>query len=196
MTKQPAKKTLLTTLSRRRFLTLGAATAGLVITPKLALSILPPPKPWCAERSLTLHNVHTGETFDHVYWRGGEFVKPAIAQLNHFLRDRRNGLVTNMNPELYDLLHKLSADCETQKPFHIICGYRSPHTNHALHAKSHGVAKNSLHMKGQAIDLNLEGTPLKDLRDAAIAQKAGGVGYYAKSNFIHVDIRDKPTHWG
>ena len=110
-----------------------------------------------------------------------------MSSINHLLRDFRTGDVHAIDPKLLDLLHALRSATGSRKPFEVISGYRSPVTNHDLRALSDGVASGSLHMKGQAIDIRLGDVKLTALRDAARALGRGGVGYYAESNFVHVD---------
>ncbi|MGD8588718.1 MAG: DUF882 domain-containing protein [Chromatiales bacterium] len=139
------------------------------------------------ERRLTLRNLHTGERARITYWAEGNYLNESLQEINQLLRDHRTGDITQMDRELLDLLYGLQHKVESKKEFHVISGYRSPKTNAMLRAKSNGVAKKSLHMQGKAIDIRLQGTSLKQLRKAAVALKSGGVGYYPKSNFIHVD---------
>ena len=141
------------------------------------------------ESHLRLFHTHTGERIDVVFRRGGEYVTAGLDQLNHFLRDHRTGDVHRYNPKVFDLL----ADLETAvgragAEIQIICGYRTPWSNNFLRETTTGVAKKSLHMEAEAIDIRLPGTPLQKLRDTALAMKRGGVGYYASSNFVHVDV--------
>ena len=141
------------------------------------------------ETHLRLFHTHTGERIDVVFRRGGEYVVSGLAQLNHFLRDHRTGDVHDYNPHVFDLLADLeSAVGKAGAELHIICGYRTPWSNEFLRKNTTGVAKNSLHMEAEAIDIRLPGLSLQKLRDAALAMKRGGVGYYAASNFIHVDV--------
>src|SRR5690606_6788831 len=116
-------------------------------------------------------------------------------EINYFMRDRRNNKVHEIAPSLIDLLNKLQKKVSSVKPFELVCGYRSPETNKMLRKKKRGIAKNSLHMEGLAVDIRMKDYKLRQLRDMAKAQKAGGVGYYPKSGFIHVDIRDRPVYW-
>ena len=103
------------------------------------------------------------------------------------LRDHRSDELTAMDPSLLDLLYNLQQKTQGHGPFHVISGYRSPSTNNKLRKNSKGVAKKSLHMQGRAIDIRLPGSELKTLQHAALSLQAGGVGYYPKSNFIHLD---------
>jgi uncharacterized protein YcbK (DUF882 family) len=140
------------------------------------------------ESRLRLYHTHTQERLDIVFRRGGEYVPGALDQLNHFLRDHRTGDVNQYDPKLFDLLNDLTSSVgRPGAEIHIICGYRTPWSNEFLRANSTGVAKNSLHMKAEAIDIRLPGTRTSVFRDAALKMKRGGVGYYAASDFIHVD---------
>jgi uncharacterized protein YcbK (DUF882 family) len=169
--------------ARRRFLRtfLGTAAATLV-TPSVWASLHREP-----ERSLAFKNLHTGESLRTTFWVEGRYLKDELKAVNHVLRDHRSGEVHPMDPKLMDLLYLLQQSVAVSGPFHIISGYRSPATNQKLRAGSSGVAKKSLHMQGKAMDIRLPGCELKHLREAALALKAGGVGYYPKSDFIHVD---------
>jgi uncharacterized protein YcbK (DUF882 family) len=139
------------------------------------------------ERKLSLHNLHTGETIRTTFWADGVFQVDALRDIDFVLRDFRTGDVTEIDPQLLVLLHRITQTTGVDKPFDVISGYRSPKTNAALASNSSGVAKRSLHMQGMATDISLPGVKLAHLRDAAKSLKAGGVGYYPKSNFIHVD---------
>jgi uncharacterized protein YcbK (DUF882 family) len=140
------------------------------------------------ERSLAFHSLHTGENLKTVYWSQGEYIPDSLSEIHHILRDFRTGDVYPMDPRLLDLMCKLHTTMETTASFDIISGYRSPKTNAALHSQSNGVAENSLHLKGMATDLHLPGRSLASLRNAALSLRAGGVGYYPASQFVHVDV--------
>lgn len=151
-----------------------------------------------APRRLRLHNLHTDEKLDAVYFEDGKYVPDALRAVNHVLRDFRTGDVHFMDPKLLDLVAALTARTETSSPVHIISGYRSPRTNALLRAEGGaetGVAKQSLHMEGEAIDLRLADVSLSHLHNAALSLQAGGVGYYPVSNFIHVDV-GAVRQWG
>ena len=170
-------------MNRRDFLRIGAgATATLILRTGLAKPNAP------LERSLGFYNTHTDETLKTVYWAGGEYQPEALREINHILRDHRTGDVHSMDAKLLDLLYLLQTRTGRKDRFHIISGYRSPATNAMLNARSSGVAKRSYHIQGKAIDIRLPGYDLKKLHQAALALKAGGVGYYPSSNFIHVDV--------
>jgi uncharacterized protein YcbK (DUF882 family) len=138
-------------------------------------------------KQLFLHNLHTGDTVKTVYWADGQYVDGALAEARHALRDWRNGAQHDMDPGVFDIFHELSTRLETDRPFQIISGYRSPASNAAMHERSSGVAKNSLHTKGMATDIRIEGVDLRHLRRAALDLGRGGVGFYPVSNFVHVD---------
>ena len=124
-----------------------------------------------------------------VYRRGDSYVPEALASLDHFLRDHRTGDVHHYDPRLFDLLSDLTnAVGRPDAEIDIICGYRTPWSNNYLRSHTSGVAKNSLHMQAEAIDIRLPGTRTFDFREAALKLGRGGVGYYAKSDFIHVDV--------
>lgn len=183
-------------VTRRKFLVLASSFMAVAATPTLATSVLSKTGPRFSSRALRLCNAHSNETFEGVYWREGHYDEKALMQLSHLLRDKRNNKEHPINPQLLDVLHRLQATLGTKDPYHVICGYRSKETNAFLHKKSRGVAKNSLHVQGKAIDLRQEHLSLKELRNAARSLKAGGVGYYPKSNFVHIDVRPKPISWG
>jgi uncharacterized protein YcbK (DUF882 family) len=138
-------------------------------------------------RELSFLHLHTGETLDVEYWRGGDYDSVSLKAVDHVLRDWRTNQIHRIDPALLDLLKDLAHETGTSDPYHVICGYRSPTTNEMLRSKSNGVASRSLHLDGRAIDIRLPDVPLEKLRDTAIGLKRGGVGYYPGSNFVHVD---------
>jgi uncharacterized protein YcbK (DUF882 family) len=142
-----------------------------------------------APRTLSFEHTHTGERLALAYAVGDQYIAGALEVIRHFLRDFRNGSTHAIDPGLLDQLHLLAATTATRSPFQVISAYRSPETNAMLRREGHGVAAQSLHLKGQAIDIRLADIALADLRDAALSLHAGGVGYYpsAESDFVHVD---------
>ncbi len=141
------------------------------------------------EHRLRLYHTHTRQHLDVVYRRGVQYVPEALTELDTFLRDSVSGNLHHFDPRLFDLLADLTAAShQAGAEISIICGYRAPETNEYLRTHTSGVAKNSLHMKAEAIDIRIEGFKTALLRDAALALHRGGVGYYAASNFIHVDV--------
>jgi uncharacterized protein YcbK (DUF882 family) len=175
-----------TSSSRRTFLrqmascaVVGAAGAG-IARPALALT----PQ----ARLLSFDHTHTHEKLSLAYAAGTEYFNDALAKLNRFLRDHYTGDVGTMDPQLFDVLFKVRGELKCNLPFHVISGYRCPTTNDKLrNTRGGGVAKRSLHMDGKAIDVRIPGVPLAELRDAAKSLKAGGVGYYPDSQFVHID---------
>ena len=187
---------------RRRFLQSGLAAAAfatpLIGTAAARRAIAPrpiAPPPVAAIRRVALHNIHTNEAVDAVYWEKGAYVPDALSHVSHVLRDFRTGDVHPIDQRLLDLLDTLSARVETRRPFNVISGYRSPKTNAMLHETTPGVANNSLHMQGMAIDIRMEDVDLSHLHNAALSLKGGGVGYYPSSDFVHVDV-GPVRHWG
>jgi len=138
---------------------------------------------------LRLFHTHTGERLDVVYRVGDRYIPEALDKLDHFLRDHRTGDIHHYDPRLFDLLNDLTASVgRAGAELHVICGYRSPWSNEFLRIHTAGVAQHSLHMEAEAIDIRLPGLKTSAFRDAALALHRGGVGYYAKSDFIHVDV--------
>jgi uncharacterized protein YcbK (DUF882 family) len=151
-----------------------------------------------APRRVRFHNLHTDEKLDAVYWEDGRYVPDALYAVNHVLRDFRTGDTHQMAPGLLDLLVAVSARTETNSPFYVISGYRSPKTNAMLRNEggaSTGVAKKSLHLEGKAIDIRLGDVALSHLHNAALSLGGGGVGYYPTSDFVHMDV-GAVRQWG
>jgi len=192
-------------LVRRTFLTL-AASAGVVMASgeSLASAVAPlttppttqappalataPALPTDEVRRAFVHNLHTGETLNAVYWESGRYVPGALAEAMRVMRDWRNGQEHAMDPRLFDLLHAVQSRLEVNRPMQLISGYRSPATNRMLHAESGEVAAHSQHLIGKASDIRIEGVELANLHRAALSLKAGGVGFYPQSDFVHVDV--------
>ncbi len=139
-------------------------------------------------RQISLDNLHTNEKITLAYAEGDRYIPAAMQRLNRFLRDHYSGVVGHMDPTLFDLVNKVRASLNTDVAIEVISGYRDPHTNERLRkTRGGGVAKKSLHMVGQAMDLRLKGVPLDELRDAAKELALGGVGYYPRDGFVHMD---------
>lgn len=169
------------TISRRDALGMLAGSA-LLLTPVARLYANP-----LATRSLSFVHTHTGEKLSVDYWCDGQFQAQCLQPLNHFLRDFRTGEVASMDAGLLDILHQLQVLADRDTTYEIISAYRSPQTNAKLSSKSSGVAKKSLHMDGKALDVRLTGFSTKKLQQLALANQHGGVGFYAKSDFVHLD---------
>lgn len=174
--------------SRRQFLQFGLCAATSMALPRLA---------WGAAQTkeLAFYNLHTGESLKAIFAENGRYVPSAMAALSHVLRDYRTGDVYPMDPLLFEQLHSLQALVGKSSAFHVISGYRSPKTNQMLHTNSDGVASRSLHLEGRAIDIRLPGKDLSLLHAAALSMRAGGVGYYPSSDFIHLDT-GRVRCWG
>jgi uncharacterized protein YcbK (DUF882 family) len=138
-------------------------------------------------RSLSLVHTHTLETLSITYFQGGNYLPPSLERINDFLRDFRTNEVHSIDPALLDILFELQAQAHHEGPFEVISAYRSSQTNAALRSRSTAVAEHSMHMQGRAIDVRLRGFPTTKLRDLAITLHRGGVGFYAASDFVHVD---------
>ena len=141
-----------------------------------------------ADRRLVLLNTHTGELLDTLYYRDGGYDAAELGRLDWLLRDHRSSEVLAIAQGLFDLLHELAAAAGREPRYEIISAYRSPATNAMLAATTDGVSSKSLHMQGRAIDVRLSGYPTAELRDLALAKRAGGVGYYPSSDFVHLDL--------
>jgi uncharacterized protein YcbK (DUF882 family) len=139
-------------------------------------------------RTLAFSSVHTGELVRATYWDSGRYVPEGLAEIDRVLRDHRDDAIHPIDRRLLDVLTRLREQLETAEPFQVISGYRSPATNARLVATTSGVSSGSLHMVGMAVDLRVPGRRLAAVRDAARALRAGGVGYYPGSGFVHVDV--------
>jgi len=147
--------------------------------------------PPAREYRLRFYHTHTRERLDIVYRRGDTYLPEALDELDYYLRDHRTGEVRHFDPRLFDLLHDLTASLnDLSGEIDVICGYRTPWSNEFLRTRSAytGVARHSLHMQAEAIDIRLPGIPTAALRDAALRLHRGGVGYYRSSDFVHVDV--------
>lgn len=140
-----------------------------------------------APHELEFYHIHTGEKLNIVYREDGELIPGALVEINRYLRDFRTEQIHAIDVALLDKLTSLYRAFDCRGNFEVISGYRSPHTNELLRHLTSGVAEHSFHISGRAIDIRLTSADTKDLRDAAIALQSGGVGYYAHSNFVHVD---------
>ncbi len=178
-------------ISRRRFICLGAtALAGLAIPGHALASGF-----WSGERSLSFYNLHTGESLKTVYYADNQYVPEGLQAINYLMRDFRLNLEVNIDRRLLDLLYALHYTLDTSAPFDLVSGYRSPQTNAMLHAHSEAVATNSLHMFGMAADICVPGRYLANVHRAAMSLRGGGVGYYPRSGFVHVDC-GRVRYWG
>lgn len=170
-------------ISRRSFLTLGVGAAAMTVGSSplaAAMRVMP-------ERSVNLYNIHTGEHLKTVYWSGGRYVPSSLHAINHLLRDYRSGDIHPMDPHVLNVITAVHHKFGNKGPLHIISGYRSPATNTWLASMSDGVARNSLHMQGKAVDIRIPGHSVGSVGRAARSLRAGGVGTYPASDFVHID---------
>ena len=170
-------------LSRRCFLKLLPVAMSVGLMPRWARGH----QAATPEKSLSLYNQHTGEQIKNIYWAEGHYVPEVLQQFNTLLRDHRANEITEIDPKLLDLLFTIGKKLEIREPFHIVSAYRSPTTNARLRKRRQGVSKHSFHMYGKAVDLYVPGYKLSSVRRAALALRGGGVGYYPRSKFVHLD---------
>ncbi|MBD3787032.1 MAG: DUF882 domain-containing protein [Sphingomonadales bacterium] len=147
-------------------------------------------------RRIRMYSGRTGESIDTVYWIEGEYIKEALAEVNHFMRDWRTDQVTRIDPRTVDIAAASHRLMDVNEPYMMLSGYRSPATNAMLRSRSKGVAKSSLHMKGMAADLRLKSRSVNQMYQAASSCHAGGVGRYPRSNFVHMDCGQVRTWVG
>jgi uncharacterized protein YcbK (DUF882 family) len=174
-------------IGRRRFIGLGLGVAAATL-PVPALAKLKR-----AERSLSFLHLHTGESLRTVYYADGRYLPSAMKQINHLLRDYRVNEVKPVSSDLLDLLFALHRHLGTAGPFEVLSAYRSAETNAMLSRKSRGVAKHSLHIEAKAIDIRVPGVKTSSIAQVARALESGGVGYYPRRNFVHIDVGDVRT---
>ena len=185
------------TMGRRGFLGFGLAALTAAMVPPVLLA------PTAAEaaplmgasvRRLALHNINTGDHFDDVYWANGAYRPDALRKLDVLLRDHRARQVCRTDPRLFDVLWQVRQKLDSAETFKVICGYRSRKTNALARRRSRGVAKESYHTRGMAVDVVLPDRNLKAVAQQAMALESGGVGYYPRSGFVHMDV-GPVRHW-
>ncbi|KZZ50960.1 MAG: DUF882 domain-containing protein [Saccharospirillaceae bacterium] len=147
-----------------------------------------------AERTLRLYNIHTGESLQATFWADGQFVDDEVQQIDLLMRDHRANQAMAMQRRLYEKLYHLQTMFGSKEPLYVVSAYRAPKTNADLRRHSGGVAEGSMHMQGKAIDIRIPGVSHRHLHKAAVAMRSGGVGYYPKSGFIHIDT-GRRRHW-
>lgn len=174
------------TIGRRELLRFGfaAAAAATVLHPEESQAVMKAPP-----RQLAFVSLHTGEQIRAAYWSQGRYLREGMREINRLMRDYRSGAVHPIDPRLLDVLFHLQRRIGGRGPIQVVSGYRSPQTNALLHeADPDGVATHSYHMEGKAVDIRMPGLPLRTVHKAALSLRAGGVGYYPGSNFVHVDV--------
>ena len=157
-----------------------------ILSPKTVFSALGDQS--MPKRSLSLYSPNTRESLDTVYWAHGNYVPQSISDLNHFMRDYRTGEIKAVDTRLLDLIYSIQNELKAKKPMTIISAYRCPRTNAYLRKCGKGAAAKSYHMQAKAVDIRLPGYKLSTLRHAAWRQKGGGVGYYPRDRFVHIDV--------
>jgi uncharacterized protein YcbK (DUF882 family) len=204
------------TVSRRRLIKMGMAGVGALLVPGLALAewvrlapesasplsrtVYRPPssssRGTASSRSLAVYNLHTDERLNVSYWERGDYIPGALREINYLFRDFRANEIKPMDPRLLDILYDLRVlTGSLSRPISLISGYRTPATNAMLAAASEGVARHSMHIEAKAADIHIDGVELSYLQRAALSLDAGGVGYYPRSNFVHVDT-GRVRRWG
>lgn len=168
--------------ARRRFVRLGVAGMAALLVPTRGIAAAAEP------RVLALRSLHTGEFVRATYWAAGRYLGEGLSQIDRLLRDHRTNAVHPIDRRLLGVLDELHGRLDTREPFEVISGYRSPATNATLVSTTSGVSRSSLHVVGMAIDIRVPGRPLRAVRDTALELRAGGVGYYPDSDFVHVDV--------
>lgn len=146
-------------------------------------------------RRIRMYNGRTGESIDAVYWVDGKYIRESLNEINIFMRDWRTGTAIGIDPRAIDVATASHRLLQTNEPYMLLSGYRSPQTNAMLRSRSSGVAKNSLHVTGKAADLRLKSRSVGQMYQAAASCRAGGVGKYSGSNFVHMDCGPVRT-WG
>jgi len=145
-------------------------------------------------KTLQLFDTHIKKEFDILFWENGQYLTKGLDQISQALMDHRSGEIINIDYKLADLLYEVKCSTNAKKPINIYSGYRSPKTNERLRRHRRGVAKHSYHILGQAVDINIPGVSLRRVKNSARNLKAGGVGYYPRSGFVHLDI-GPVRHW-
>lgn len=146
-------------------------------------------------RSLTLYSINTGEKVAVDYWVDGRYQSEAIQAVCEVMRDRRSNEVTDVAPELLDLLYAVQRKLDTSAAIEVVCGYRSPTTNARLAKNNRGVARDSYHTRGMAVDVRMQGRTPRQIQQAGLALNVGGVGLYSRSGFVHLDVGPPGRSW-
>ena len=175
----------MTDYTRRDFFKLGAGALAATIVPVEALAAVS--KLVKIERTLSFYNTHTGENLGVRYYQNGAYRPDALKKINFILRDHRTDRIKAIDPRLLDILYTIKQRVQARGPFHVISGYRCPESNALLRSKGGGVASNSLHLHGRAIDIRLPGYSTARLHKLCVGLKTGGIGYYPRSDFLHLD---------
>lgn len=188
------KSIVINEISRRALLGGFAGLVGAAATPVFAKA--PAILKGAGEfRRLSLVNDRTGEWVNSVYWIEGEYIPEALQGLNYLLRDWRQEKVCRMDPRAIDILAAAQHLLDSSEPLEVVSGYRTKKTNAMLRKKSRGVASNSYHIKGMAVDIAMKTRSVSQICRAGLALGAGGVGKYSRSQFVHLDS-GPVRNWG
>jgi uncharacterized protein YcbK (DUF882 family) len=171
---------------RRRFIKMAIFSGLTALVPFRALASIPDDNP--QDRTLWLYNPVNEETLTATYWINGHYVPDALEKIDYIMRDHRTGEVKSIDLGLINLLHTIKIHIGLDEPFHVVSGYRCRKSNELLRKSGRNAARNSYHLKGQAADIRLPDGHLASLRKVATVIKGGGVGYYPRDNFVHVDV--------
>jgi len=171
---------------RRRFVKMAIFSGLTAFVPFRALASIPDVNP--QDRTLWLYNPVNEETLTATYWFNGHYVPDALEKIDYIMRDHRTGEVKSIDLGLINLLHTIKIHIGLDEPFHVVSGYRCRKSNELLRKSGRNAARNSYHLKGQAADIRLPDGHLASLRKVATVIKGGGVGYYPRDNFVHVDV--------
>jgi len=176
------------TINRRQFLSWAGSVPLIGCTPAaLASKIVPEPE----HRALNIRNLHTGEKVNVTYFEHGDYLIEGLAEIYLLMRDHRENLIAPIDIRLLDQLHSIQQKLETQREILLVSAFRSPETNQKLREQGAGVAKRSFHMTGQALDFRIPGLNLRHVHKATLASTFGGVGYYSRAGFVHMDTGRK-----
>jgi uncharacterized protein YcbK (DUF882 family) len=170
---------------RRRDLLKWGALAGALLLPTGALARTAPSD---KEKTLKLYNLNTGESTMSTFWADGRYVPESLREIDNILRDHRANAAIATDRKLVELMFQIQTKLNTEKGLDVVCGYRSPRTNAELVREGQTHARNSFHIRGQALDFRVPGHDLRNVRKLAMEMQAGGVGYYPRAGFIHIDV--------
>jgi len=160
------------------------SSALFILKPAFTIASLQPSP---AEKRIALFNPKTEEHLETIFWANGDYLEDSLSDIDYMMRDLRNDEIKPIKIELIELLFDIQDNLKLCEPFHVISGFRSLETNNRLRKQGWAAAKNSYHIQGKAVDIRLSNVSTASLRRAAYKLKGGGVGYYPRLNFVHID---------